>query len=267
MDSNDFQRKERTPRIWSGTILLISGILLLAYKIGAPIPSWIFSWPMLLILIGILTGIKSRFHNPGAFVVILVGSVFLVDRITPALNFQNYIFPAILIGMGIIHILKPKNTWSSSSRDWRQNLSKPSDQSNYFSGEEATDANLLHPQTSNLNYVDDSEYVDINAVFGGVKKIILSKNFKGGEINSFMGGTELNLVQADIKQPIMLVVNNIFGGTKLLVPSNWDIKNELTAIFGGIEDKRSMTSAMPDPGKTVILKGACVFGGIEVSNF
>ncbi len=44
--------------------------------------------------------------------------------------------------------------------------------------------------------------LNINTAFGSVKKIILSKNFKGGEINNFMGGTEINLMKADIQQPI-----------------------------------------------------------------
>ena len=82
-----------------------------------------------------------------------------------------------------------------------------------------------------------------------------------------MGGTELNLLQADIQHPIILEVHNIFGGTKLIIPSNWDVKNEVTAIFGGIEDKRILNPALPQPDKIMTLKGACVFGGIEVSNY
>jgi hypothetical protein len=114
---------------------------------------------------------------------------------------------------------------------------------------------------------DNSEYLEINAVLGGVKKLILSKNFKGGEINSFMGGAEINLMQADIKEPVVLEVHNIFGGTKLIVPANWDVKNEVTAVFGGIDDKRYIGTGVPDPGKIMILKGTCIFGGIEVSNY
>jgi hypothetical protein len=114
---------------------------------------------------------------------------------------------------------------------------------------------------------DNAEYIEINAVFGGVKKLILSKNFRGGELNSFMGGSELNLMQADILQPVVLEVHNVFGGTKLIIPANWDVRNEVTAIFGGIDDKRSIHANMPDANKTIILKGACIFGGIEVANY
>ncbi len=45
----------------------------------------------------------------------------------------------------------------------------------------------------------DEDYIDAVTVFGGVKKNILSKNFRGGDVTTFMGGTELNLTHADIQ--------------------------------------------------------------------
>ena len=82
-----------------------------------------------------------------------------------------------------------------------------------------------------------------------------------------MGGAEINLQQADIKQAAVLEVNNVFAGTKIFIPSNWDIKNEITAVFGGVEDKRSLNLPTPDAKKSIILRGTCVFGGIEIKNF
>lgn len=271
MDQSDIQRNQdkRSSRTLSGIMLVIAGVLLLAYKIGAPIPSWIFSWPVLLITIGFLAGIKSNFRNAGAFVMIIVGCVFLVDKIVPQLNFDNYIFPALLIGLGLVHILRPKNSWRQRRETgWRETSWRETKWSNPNPIiKEQPSTNLISPGITAGGTYTDPEYVDINAIFGGVKKNILSKNFKGGEINSFMGGTELNLLQADILEPIVLVVNNIFGGTKLIVPSNWDVKNELTAVFGGIEDKRGINPGITDPGKVVVLKGSCVFGGIEIANY
>ncbi len=260
---NDLNRYggKGTPRIWSGLLLIAAGVLLLAYKMGAPVPGWIFTWPMLLIALGLLTGLKSNFHNPGALIMIVIGGIFLIDQTNPAFNFHNYLVPVILIAIGIIYVLRPRNSWTSrTEKRWRERR-----YDNELS-DNSSAVNNIKMDTNNGNE-ENAEYVEINAVFGGVKKIILSKNFKGGEITSFMGGTEINLLKADIQQPIVLEVNNVFGGTKLIVPSNWDVKNEVTAVFGGIEDKRSINNAMPDPAKTMILKGTCVFGGIEVSNY
>jgi predicted membrane protein len=114
---------------------------------------------------------------------------------------------------------------------------------------------------------DNAEYISVNAVFGGVKKNIQSKNFKGGDVTSFMGGAEINFMQADIQHPIELEVNNVFGGTKLIIPSNWDVRNEISAVFGGVEDKRNFNNSASGTDKRILLKGACVFGGVEVTNY
>ncbi len=251
---------DRNPRIWAGVLILLAGILLLGYKMGVPIPGWVFTWPVLLIAIGLLVGIKSRFHNPGSFIMILIGCIFLIDQTSPGLNFHDYILPAILICVGLIYILRPKSAYNArGNRRWRRYINESPD---YNSSKEN-----YYPIKNDTGVEDNSEYVEINAVFGGVKKIILSKNFKGGEINCFMGGAEINLIKADIQKNIKLEVTNIFGGTKLIVPSNWDVKNEVTAVFGGIEDKRNVAGFVADPGKVLILHGTCVFGGIEVINY
>ena len=266
-DENDIHRYEGrgNSRIWTGLILVGVGLLYVAdINKWAAIPAWVFTWPVLLIAIGLLIGVNSRFHNPGAFIMIVVGGINLVAQNSPDLH--KYIIPAILIGIGLVFILRPRHNWKDHykkdwyKKDWRQTYVNPSPA-------DQPPAASDYKGTENTMQEDNAEYVEINTAFGSVKKIILSKNFKGGEINNFMGGTEINLMKADIQQPISIEVNNVFGGTKLIVPSNWDVKNEVTAVFGGIEDKRTVNAGLPDPGKVIILKGTCVFGGIEITNY
>ncbi len=107
-NEQDFERRINQSRIGGGVFLLLAGVLLLAYKMGAPIPSWVFTWPVLLIAIGLFTGIKSRFHNPGSFILILIGGVFLIDQSVPGIDLHNFIAPIILIGLGILFILRPR---------------------------------------------------------------------------------------------------------------------------------------------------------------
>ena len=242
-------------RVWGGLILIAAGGLLLAKKLGADIPNWVLSWHMLLIALGLLIGFKSNFKNAGGFIMILIGGGFLISDIIPNINIQDFVWPGILIILGIAFILKPRV--NIPKRSWK----KWSDHSmeNHHKYE--------YNESSPFNMNDNAEFIEINAVFGGVKKIVLSKNFKGAEINAFMGGAEINLQQADIKQPVAIEVNNVFGGTKIFIPSNWDIKNEISTVFGGVEDKRSMNLPAPDITKSIILRGTCVFGGIEIKNF
>lgn len=260
MEQNTYKHR-KSNRIGSGMFLILIGILLLAYKMGAPIPGWLFTWPVILIVIGLFIGIKSHFRNPGGYIMMVIGSIFLVDNSIPGVDLQNYIAPIILISLGVIFILKPKN---SSSHFRHRNWNRP---------DSFNEVNLpvdpTNPSSENNRSYSpaEGEYINVQAVFGGIKKNVTSKNFKGGEIMSFMGGSEINFMQADILQPVVVEVNNVFGGTKLIIPSNWDLKNEISAVFGGVEDKRNFNTSLPDSSRQIILKGNCVFGGIEVANY
>lgn len=244
-DNRDWERRMRGPRYGSGLFLLLAGFVLLAYKMGAPIPGWLFTWPVLLIAIGILTGIKSRFHNPGSYVLMLIGGVFLADQSIPGIDLHRYIAPIILIGLGFIFLLRPRHRCGYRRYRWE----------GYAAGSAGP-----FPSTG-------EDYLDVHAVFSGVKKNIQSKDFKGGQIVCFMGGAEISFMQADIQKPVILEVNNVFGGTKLVIPGNWEVQIEVSAVFGGVEDKRVFQNTVPDPEKKVILRGSCVFGGIEIANY
>jgi predicted membrane protein len=264
MEQNDkgrYRRSHGSGHIFSGLILLAAGGLLLASRMGAPIPDWLFSWHSLLIAIGLFIGFRSNFKNPGWIIMLSIGGFFLIDDIMPGSNLHNYILPAILITVGAFFIMRPRGEWKRDQH-WNRRWNRWDRNSEHS----AAVPNVITPAGFE-GTPEEGEYIDVNAVFGGVKKLILSKNFKGGEMNCFMGGTEINLLQADIQRPIQLEVNAVFGGAKIVVPSNWDVKNEVTAVFGGVEDKRSINSAMPDTNKSITLVGTVVFGGIEIKNF
>jgi predicted membrane protein len=256
--SRDDRRANRNNggnRFWSGLLLLAAGGLLMARQLGADVPDWLFSWHVLLIAIGLMISFKSGFKNAGGFIMILIGVAFMLNDLIPDAHMQDFIWPGILMIAGIVFILRPSAHSRGCKKDGWNDV-----------------VNEYHTQTipvarKEAETEQDAEFVEINAVFGSINKLILSKNFKGGEINAFMGGSEVNLLQADIKQPVELEINNVFGGTKLLVPGNWDVKNKIAAVFGGVEDKRNPNISSPDPNKVIVLKGSCVFGGIEIRNF
>ena len=114
--------------------------------------------------------------------------------------------------------------------------------------------------------VDQRDVLDVTAIFGGVKKNILTKNFKGGEIVCVMGGAEINLTQADFQGKVIIDSFNMFGGTKIIVPPDWDVQSQVVAIFGGVDDKRP-PSAHVDHSKILYLDGTCIFGGVEIRSF
>src|ERR1051325_9679209 len=88
-------------------------------------------------------------------------------------------------------------------------------------------ANPTDPNPVTDTSADSKEdYINTTSVFGGAKKNMLTKNFKGGEIVNIFGGTELNLSQADVNGEAVVEMTTIFGGTTFIVPSNWTVKSD-----------------------------------------
>jgi hypothetical protein len=110
------------------------------------------------------------------------------------------------------------------------------------------------------------DYIDSTAFFGGVHKKIVSKNFKGGDVVTIMGGTEIDLSQADFTGMVKLDVVQIMGATKIIVPAHWEVRTDVTAIFAGFEDKRQQPT-VNNPDKILLIDGTSLFGGIELKNY
>jgi predicted membrane protein len=227
-----------------GIILVIIGILLLLKTMGIEFPFWVFQWYSLLILIGLLIGIGSAFRDKGGLIMMAVGAVFLLRDVYSDTPYREYAIPVVVILAGIFFMI--------SNRRRRQT----SEQQDGFTSGMTDEAVEMHK----------SDVIDVAAVFGGVKRLVVTKNFRGGEAVAVFGGVELNLIQSDIQHPIELETVAVFGGIKLIIPSNWNVRSEAVAIFGGVEDKRD-PNVIPDPNKTIVLKGSTIFGGIEIKSF
>lgn len=252
---SQYERRSRRGRVWAGLFLLVVGGLLLLKTLNIVFfPGWFFTWPVFLIAIGLFVGARHGFRRGFWLIPIIIGGLLLANEANPGLHLDRFIAPFVIMTIGLIFILRPKrNHW----RRWRHRYEGGWQQEN-----EATAEGPL-PFTTG----DRRDFIDVTSVFGGVKKNVLSKNFKGGDIVSFMGGSEIDLTQADFTGRITIDATNIFGGTKLIVPSTWDVQSDITAIFGGVDDKRQINGVNLDPNKVLILDGTCMFGGIEIRSF
>jgi len=104
------------------------------------------------------------------------------------------------------------------------------------------------------------------AIFGGGEKIITSNNFRGGKLTAIFGGVDLILLNAQLAQGShQLEVFAMFGGWTLRIPSNWHVKSEVVAIFGGVSDKRYIgPDTVKDNTRQLVIKGFVMFGGGEI---
>lgn len=242
-------------RAIAGLFLILAGSLLFAYKLGAPLPGWLFTFPSLLIAIGLIAGLKHRFRHPAWLIPFGIGIFLSIDHWIPGVNIREYTAPVVIIFIGLFFLLRPKNPqrhnkfreFNRKRQEWKEKM-----QEDYV---------------KRYSEINPGDFIDSVCAFGSVKKKIVSKNFTGGDVTCIMGGAELDLSQADIQGRVVLDVTQLFGGTKLIIPPHWDLKTEMAAIFGGIEDKRPLQGTVADMNKVLVLRGTSIFGGIDIKSY
>jgi predicted membrane protein len=230
---------------WIGLIVVSVGGLLLLDRLDYDlVPYWLISWKALLIVIGISVGLRKNFQGIGWIVLIALGAFFMIEDI-PGIDFETrrYVFPVAVISIGLLILFR--SVFAKSIGEGR------------FGGEKKNEA---------MNASTSDEVVNIASIFGGSKRRVFSKNFGGGQVTAIFGGSEIDLTQADIEGEVRLDVVSVFGGAKLLVPLNWEVKSDITAILGGVEDKRKDPASFSST-KRLVLTGVCIFGGLEIKSY
>lgn len=243
---------KRSEHIRSGVLLLGIGGILLARQAGANLPGWLFTWPMILIITGLFVGIVTHFRDFAWLILVGIGSVFLIDKIDNNLSIRKFIWPILFLGAGVVVLI---------GAFLKKNSPVKQEDSDLAVDEKLNDA--IPPKYSQKTSQDIMEVVSI---FGSTKRVVLSKNFKGGEVVSIFGSSEINLTNADFTGKLVLEIVQIFGGTKLIIPPHWEVQSQTACVFGGIEDKRSIQGT-GNSEKILVIEGAAVFGGVTIASY
>lgn len=226
-----------------GIFLIVFGFVFLFDRMNLIPAFWrdiIISWQMLLIFIGSINIFKSSARMPG-LILIFVGSAFLIPEIFEiSLHTKQLLWPVILIAIGLLIVFKARNI-------------KP-------------------PKFGNINdqTFNGQEKIEEVAIFGGGKRVITNQNLKGGNVSAIFGGIELDLTESELGDDVVIIeIAAIFGGVVLIVKPEWDVQVQVSSILGGFDDKRKVykrTDNSPT-GKSLIIKGAAIFGGGEVKSY
>lgn len=268
-----YNNNPRNGKAMVGIILLIVGAFLLLKQFSIFfIPDYIVLWPLWLVAWGLYIGSKSHFTKPSSFLLILLGIAICISKNIHGSD--DVIWPLGIIAFGLWLILRRHHRFDKEywEKEYSNKWGVPPSQQN--AGEPIVDY-TINPDNSTVPPINPSagykatseDYLDTVSVFGSVKKAVLSKSFKGGEIVNIFGGAEIDFTQADIQGKVIIDITQIFGGVKMIVPPHWQVIPDIAAVFAGIEDKRLKSNIAPNGDKILILKGVSIFAGVDIKSY
>ena len=228
-------------RVLLGGILIFLGGLFLLNTMNVlnfRITHVIFSWPFIMLVIGIFVLVNTEKRFLGG-ILSGIGALFLIERIFPEIDYDGgIVIPILFIILGSYIILKKRKQDSVT--------------------EHAGDF-------SNVN----KDKIDDVSIFGGGTKIISSNNFQGGSITAIFGGSEINLINCQLAEgDNVLDVLCVFGGTTIILPKEWNVVINVTSVLGGFSNKAIRNpSIVIDQSRTLHIKGLAMFGGGEVKTY
>jgi predicted membrane protein len=232
--------RKHTKKFVTGLIVILAGLLLLAFNFDFLSGDWrhiIFSWQTLLIAIGAVSIASSENRTPG-FILITIGVFFLIPELFDFhISFVKLFWPVLLIVIGVLILVKRSN--------------------------------IRHtPRLQNNQTQLDEGYLNETNIFGGSKKKIIYQEIKGGKISNIFGGSEIDLTQATLADGRNeLVIECMFGGVTLIVPSDWKVVLNVSSILGGFSDKRTIIKEPFDSNKLLVIRGSAIFGGGEIKSY
>lgn len=266
----------RNGKVFAGLIILVLGcLLLLKNLVDIFIPDWLFSMPMFLLVLGLYFGVRHNFRSPVWVILTIIGGLGVLDDIVPYIHLDRAIFPMVIIAIGLWILVGRKRRWNNYENPFHDRFAKHEFtnpfQSSFNTGEPNATAEGQQPKEDPSPYNTGSyrtgdDYLDAVSVFGGTKKTILSKDFKGGEIVNIFGGTELDFTMADINGTVIIEVVQLFGGIKMVIPPHWQVVADVAAVFAGVDDKRR-TNVPLSTDKILVIKGTSIFAGIDIRSF
>jgi predicted membrane protein len=219
-----------------GFIIISLGVLYLLQNFGVLYArDYTRLWPLLLVLYGVsrLVECDNLPHKIWGGFWVLVGSLWVLDNLD-ILYFDIWdLWPLVLVAIGLSLIWRPT----------RRRMA-------------GVGGTVIEDSDSQINAV---------AMLGGFKRSNDSQDFRGGEITAIMGGCEIDLRRASIKESeAVLEIVAIMGGVEIQVPDDWQVTLQGVPILGGYEDKTHQQQG--EARKRLIVKGYVIMGGVEIKN-
>ncbi|MCF8336059.1 MAG: DUF5668 domain-containing protein, partial [Bacteroidales bacterium] len=103
------EQKKFHGRFILGIILVLTGIAMIAKSLNifpSELADDLFSWPMILVVLGIIF-LSSKSKNTTGWILLIIGAIFLLSRITDLpYSFREVFWPVVFIGIGLLILFK-----------------------------------------------------------------------------------------------------------------------------------------------------------------
>jgi hypothetical protein len=227
---------ENGHRLIPALIVIGIGVLFLLNNLNILyVSDWVRYWPVILIAIGLVKLVDADSHGGHVGGAILVGlGAVLLGQTLGFLNVRMHdLWPLFLIGAGLLMLFN-RDSWHGVSRG---------------------------PRTYAHGRMREA------SVFGGGKRKINTQDFTGGHIDAVFSGYEIDLRGATmVADSATLKIGAVFSGVEIRVPETWSVVIEGDGVFGTITDKTVQPNPQTPGLKRLFIKGAAVFGSVEVKN-
>lgn len=240
-------------RLTTGGLVILIGVLALLSTTGTVDTESLWAWvPAVFVLLGAWALVASDFRNlTGPVMVIVIAGAYLARNlgVVPDDAIATW-WPLFLVLFGVLLLVG-----RSRRRD-----------------------------RAGVPGTDEAGELTSIAIFGGSERRVTSDRFTGAEVLALFGGAEIDLRDAGIAQrPAVVEVLAAFGGAEVHVPREWEVRLDVLAIFGGVEDSRARVApaAADDDGADrprgtgtaggsggepdLVVTGLALFGGVDVT--
>jgi hypothetical protein len=216
-----------------GVLFLLNNLNILYFS------EWARYWPVILIAVGLVKLVDA--NSPGGHVTgaifVAVGAILLGQTLGYLKVDMRDLWPLFLIGAGLLMLFRG-DSWHGIYRG---------------------------PRRSRL-YVHDRLMREA-AVFGGGKRNINTQDFTGGHIDAVFSGYQIDLRGATMAaDSATLKIGAVFSGIEIRIPETWSVVIQGDGVFGTLTDKTVQPNPQTPGLKRLFVRGAAVFGSVEVKN-
>ncbi len=216
-----------------GIVLLLGSFGFMNLSFGDLIGTW---WPLVIVFIGVKKIIENNRSIESGSITLLIGILLQANQLDMLpMGFWSTFWPLLLILVGVLTIIKKNKNYGKILDSDKQ-----------------------------TSYSED--FIEVNAIFSGVDRIVVSRNFQGGNVSSIFSGVKLDLREAVIKDDFKeLNIDVVFAGAEILIPFNWQVDAKGTPVFGGFEDKTRFSNNEIEK-RIVTINYNITFGGLIIKN-